>query len=549
MARVQGTFNFSANFETLTAGPLDARAVVQYVSDLTSSGVLPYPYNGMPVVVVSEAALSGKNGLYILLDKDNYTNISSWEKVGSNIDTSALVGTGSFNDFTSSVASDSASFDNRINTISSSYYALSGSYTIDSASFEFRIRNINPIGSGSSGYFAIYSGSNQISSSIMRLSGSTVVVDGGIEANKLTVNELYTQIVTSSVSYSTGSNKFGETAADTQQFTGSVTISGSLAVNGPIVGYVSQSLYNPFSASVASDSASFDARINSISSSLQSKYSSSTPSATTSDTIGGIAAGTAISTLNGLTISAVLDRMFLRVIAPTLNTPSFSGTVSPSSLQEIGSLVNLTLTGNYNRGSIYNGATFQNFRGGAATEYRFVNNTIGNITQADSSYGYNNYSVVQGSNSFSFVVTASAGPQPLDNFGNASGSPLGATTYTANSSFEGVYPIFATTNTISGATKQSLVSMIGGNYIQLSLVAESGGNKQTFWLPNPWIGSRPLVSIQYFNTVSNQFDTTNKVTDFTTSSDTFLVQGNSISYTKYTNNTSDRGALLIRLIF
>lgn len=65
------------------------------------------------------------------------------------------------------------------------------------------------------------------------VSSSQVIVTGTLSASgdvfiagKLTAREYYTQIVTSSVIYESGSTKFGDTSDDTHQFTGSVNING-----------------------------------------------------------------------------------------------------------------------------------------------------------------------------------------------------------------------------------------------------------------------------------------------------------------------------------
>jgi hypothetical protein len=62
--RVPGVFNFSANFEALIAGPLDARSTVFEVVELTNS-TLPYPYLGMTVAVTSDPDPQ-ENGVWIL---------------------------------------------------------------------------------------------------------------------------------------------------------------------------------------------------------------------------------------------------------------------------------------------------------------------------------------------------------------------------------------------------------------------------------------------------------------------------------------------------
>ena len=84
------------------------------------------------------------------------------------------------------------------------------------------------------------------SGNVLSLSGSSVQITGSVSASgdlylggKLTAREYYTQIVTSSVIYESGSTKFGDTQDDTHQFTGSVNITG--AVN--VIGIVSASSF------------------------------------------------------------------------------------------------------------------------------------------------------------------------------------------------------------------------------------------------------------------------------------------------------------------
>jgi hypothetical protein len=61
------------------------------------------------------------------------------------------------------------------------------------------------------------------------VTASNALISGTITAQTLVV-----QTVTSSVIYSSGSNIFGNSLSNTQQFTGSTSITGSLVVNGPI---------------------------------------------------------------------------------------------------------------------------------------------------------------------------------------------------------------------------------------------------------------------------------------------------------------------------
>lgn len=65
-------------------------------------------------------------------------------------------------------------------------------------------------------------------SSSFAYTGSGLYVDGdAVVKGRLTVREYYSEQVTASIIYESGSTKFGNTADDTHQFTGSVSVSGS----------------------------------------------------------------------------------------------------------------------------------------------------------------------------------------------------------------------------------------------------------------------------------------------------------------------------------
>ena len=87
MSRSKGTLGISANFEPQIAASFDARANVPTKADLTIASNWTandggsYPYNGM-TVTVAEDSTSSNNGIYILLDKDNITDINSWQQIG-----------------------------------------------------------------------------------------------------------------------------------------------------------------------------------------------------------------------------------------------------------------------------------------------------------------------------------------------------------------------------------------------------------------------------------------------------------------------------------
>jgi hypothetical protein len=100
--------------------------------------------------------------------------------------------------------------------VSASYIALSGSYNTFSGSASTRVTKIenNYATTGSNSFRADQS-----------ITGSLVV------SSTITAQTLVVQTVTSSIVYSSGSNLFGNALANTQTFTGSVNITGSLTVN------------------------------------------------------------------------------------------------------------------------------------------------------------------------------------------------------------------------------------------------------------------------------------------------------------------------------
>ena len=96
----------------------------------------------------------------------------------------------------------------------------------------------------------------------------------------LTAQTIVVQTITSSTEYASGSNRFGSLLSNTHQFTGSVSITGSLSVNGENLTGISSSLssrittnsasFATFSGSYINDSSSFASRITTNSGALAS---------------------------------------------------------------------------------------------------------------------------------------------------------------------------------------------------------------------------------------------------------------------------------------
>jgi hypothetical protein len=60
--------------------------------------------------------------------------------------------------------------------------------------------------------------------------GTQVITGSLIVTDRITAQEFYTEIVSSSVLYDSGSTKFGNTLDDTHQFTGSLYVTGALVI-------------------------------------------------------------------------------------------------------------------------------------------------------------------------------------------------------------------------------------------------------------------------------------------------------------------------------
>ena len=156
------------------------------------------------------------------------TYVSASEFVGP------LTGTSSF--ATSASYAVTASYAENAPIAISASYALSSSYSVTASHALTASSADNLLVRGNlTGSTATFSGN---------ITGSNLLITGSITAQTLNV-----QVVSSSVIYSSGSNIFGDELSDTQQFTGSVTITGSLSLNGDPV--IVSSSYFPFSQSVS----------------------------------------------------------------------------------------------------------------------------------------------------------------------------------------------------------------------------------------------------------------------------------------------------------
>lgn len=232
---------------------------------------------------------------------------------------------------------------------------------------------------------------------------------------------------------------------------------------------------------------------------------------------------------------AIIAALVGNVPHPNYTPPTVSMT-TPSALQKVGASYNVNLTLTYNQND-----------GGGITSQKIEKNG----TQVSSTNTFSEtLNVPIGLTTYKGTVNYAQGPVKDNSIGipdPVGRIPAGSKSTTKN--IEGVYPLFATTSSITVATEQPLVSMQNANNIVLNLVGESGGNKQFFDIPQEWLDNRPLTKIEFFDFNTNAWNSQNQLNTFTAVANTHVVNGNTVNYKRYTNSGSNRGAIRMRLIF
>jgi hypothetical protein len=135
----------------------------------------------------------------------------------------------------------------------------------------------------------------------------------------------------------------------------------------------------------------------------------------------------------------------------------------------VGANITITTAHTFNRGSISPAYGTSGFRSGNLINYTETG-TVGV------------YTVVLGVQNWTSKANYAAGEQPLGSKGTPYKSPLAAgNTPVITRTIIGVYPLYATTATITSVTKQALQAH--GSDIIVSLVSEDGTHKQTVQIP------------------------------------------------------------------
>lgn len=266
-------------------------------------------------------------------------------------------------------------------------------------------------------------------------------------------------------------------------------------------------------------------------------YNGATPA---SVTVGGISAG---YQLTGKTANQILENLLVPTLNPTLTAPSISlFNQNLATTQEVGLSVTPTFTTNFSRGSISPQYTSASpFRSGTPTKYvyggtgnvRIVNST----STTDTSAATGATTLAVGANTWSVVVSYSAGVQPKDSSGGNFSSPLASgSTSASNTSITGQYLRFYGANATS-VTNSSQVRALSSNAFQ-------SANVNTFNLNTGSVLTKFIVALPPGRTISSVIDldalnaniTSSYVFQGTVSVNTGGGSGSAVSYNVYEMN-------------
>jgi hypothetical protein len=241
----------SSSFATTASRAINANAAVSASYALSAShliGFVPtFPYTGAAQILGSlgiTGSSSIRDGALTILAPttfvdleyaDDYFDIGTGlTMVGNAIITGSLTATslsGSLLGTASNAVS--SSFATTSSYAVSSSYSVTSSYALSASVATSASYALN----ATSASYAV-SASTAISSSFARsasYAATSSFANAFTVAGTLTAQTLVVQTVTSSVVYSSGSNIFGNSVSNTHQFTGSVTVTGSLSVLGSAV--------------------------------------------------------------------------------------------------------------------------------------------------------------------------------------------------------------------------------------------------------------------------------------------------------------------------
>jgi hypothetical protein len=607
--RKSGLFKASYNLEVLADAPIDARTTTPYYSGLTD-GNIPYPYSGMTVLVYADPE-PDYNGLWYCTYPGSGNGVATsgstlWTKVGGKSITGGtyvqsartLSFSGANNngftvdgdlfdgyglkqldlDPTTLILSATTRNDEKITVNLTPVnvlfnYVTGGTYDITAGTITFRSVSGTPfpVSGFTTGLTTTTGATYYPSQGVIEFTKTGTVpaysATGFNYVTGFTVND-----VTNSISGYT--NISGETVVYggiITAVTGGTFSNGNLYLSGTglissgvtITGFSGGTNYTGGTSSAGTGATT------AITATLYSSGNSVSVPIDMSDafkftnvnpvrrTVGGIA-NTSSPFISGKTMHQIIQEIFYPNDPPTIVDADgalsrTAGVTTPYGI--IGQVVNMTLDAVYTSGT--STATGQGtVSTGAMSAFTYNGGGLSNATELTTSptdtTNDNSYTIIQGTNQWSCVFTFNVGGQPVDVDGNpyqstdtiqfTSPVPLTRTT-----SFEGVYPISATSSSLNSLTQQTLVSA-SANSVIIPLVAETDGTyRQRFITPN---NMGTVASINYPDILGN-FTSDNFISQFTINTTNVDVNSNAtnVLYNTYTYNAGIRQNLNIRVNF
>ena len=258
--------------------------------------------------------------------------------------------------------------------------------------------------------------------------------------------------------------------------------------------------------------------------------------------VGGLSTGTTVASLTGQSFSQLFDTMLFPTVDPVVGSNnSTSLTDNVSNLQTIGATINITLGTSAGLGTLRLNGVTQGDYAGAVTAASISGPggpyTLGvgpGDTDIDNQT-VSNHVVTEGSNSWSMTTTFGEGPMPLDSAGNDFPSIRFAAggTRSSSTSFEGVYPIKLGTSSGASSFEDRALTSHSSNNIEISQAySETVSIRHRVAIPDDMIDAQ-TVGFQQWSTVSSSYSDID-ASEFSSSSTTFTIEGNTVNYTLYT---------------
>ena len=265
--------------------------------------------------------------------------------------------------------------------------------------------------------------------------------------------------------------------------------------------------------------------------------------------------------------------MFFPTQNPTITNPNSSALSitggHPSGTKIIGSshtyTIDFTTNTSYNKVTTVTGSVVQPYSG-YMTQAQYKNFGDSNWNNFTLPVSSNNWRNVDATGQFSKTVAAgdngkiqvrvkygTGSYQPVNGLGDNFGSPYSSssTYYTkSGSTLTGVYPRFYNNVNLTGSVQQvteqsadTTTNNIGIN--QSYSESDSTGVKHGWEIPNLVVASHSW-SVQLYDPIQQVYNTLGS-SEFTTSSITKTIEGNSVNYTRWRKQSSEQGSSLYRL--